>query len=281
MSIHNKNFEKFYQKELLPVFKLKGKFKAVKTPNVVKSKTGFHIGIAHIKILEPLEEGLKIMFEKIQAIPITFYFNQTESSIKPNIIYQEHSLGEFITAIHWVYKKRWNPKHKIPCNKQFAKIIEPQGDFYLSILELCNAVYEIHRFIGHECIEYVLWFEKIMVETKMIEASKHIPYLENLKSKKEEYEDKYKLLEQIKDFKNPLDKNSNYYFWELLNKSFYLIQTRNYENLEKNQWKNFINAYGKLLKAEKKRTYTTCTDGHSLYKVKHRGNSTEKHKVTL
>lgn len=41
-------------------------------------------------------------------------------------------------ALHWVIKKEWNAKHKIPAKRSLAKIFEPKGEFLRQMLLLCE-----------------------------------------------------------------------------------------------------------------------------------------------
>lgn len=41
-------------------------------------------------------------------------------------------------ALHWVIKKKWNKKHKIPTKRSLAKRLEPKGEFLRQILLLCE-----------------------------------------------------------------------------------------------------------------------------------------------
>lgn len=41
-------------------------------------------------------------------------------------------------ALHWVIRKEWNKKHKIPAKRSLAKMYEPKGEFLRHMLLLCD-----------------------------------------------------------------------------------------------------------------------------------------------
>jgi hypothetical protein len=49
-------------------------------------------------------------------------------------------------CLHWVYKKKWNPRHPIPGYRKrprSVKLIEPLADIFLAWLNLCEALHTI------------------------------------------------------------------------------------------------------------------------------------------
>jgi hypothetical protein len=45
--------------------------------------------------------------------------------------------GEWLIVFHFVIKKKWLKKHKIPIKPKEAKIFEPKGTYWYWLLELC------------------------------------------------------------------------------------------------------------------------------------------------
>lgn len=290
MIVYTEAFEKHLAKIIAPFiyldptkeFKLKSKSKIVKMPVYSKSKkSGFTLKSGTTRMLEPKEDALKLMFQNLQEFPTIRYHISEEKIAKFDLFHHHLIHSQFVVVVHWIYKKRWNPKHKIPANRVLVKNLEPLGDLYVSLLDLCNAVYELETILGFQCIGYVLWFEKIILEIRHSELRVRLPNIENIKTKEEGYKEDYKVLEKIKNFKNPINKTTQPNYHNLLEKAFYLIKTKRYENLEKNQWKNFINAYSNYLKSTKTYKYAGCTDGESYYFAKKRGKNIERHRINL
>lgn len=274
MKSNSSKLDEFIFRELLPILGLK----IIWAPSVKKS--GMMMKTANIKMFVPIENELKRLMQTLQSIPLFIDLNIPELEVKSNLHHRTNILAEFITAVHWIYKKRWHPKHIIPCHKSYAKIIEPTADYYLSILELCNAVYEISRFSGIECTEYIYWFQQILLEIRSELLFEKLPKLAEIKSKTERYNEKIAVLEDLQNFTNPYHKYIQQHRWELMEKTFYLINTKKYENLELNQWKKFLKSYQQMLKIERKRPYLPCVDADGSYlKVECRGNNKQIHKL--
>ena len=72
--------------------------------------------------------------------------------------------GQFNAAMHWVYKKRWNPKHKIPGPRSLVKSSEPLGNFLLSRLNLCVEVHLLKHPLSRGYDSAADWFDGVATE---------------------------------------------------------------------------------------------------------------------
>jgi hypothetical protein len=65
-----------------------------------------------------------------------------------------------VAALHWVYKKRWKSKYRIP---QPAKAFETWGDLFCSYLSLCTELHSLHP-LGRNYLNAGEWFLAICRE---------------------------------------------------------------------------------------------------------------------
>lgn len=71
--------------------------------------------------------------------------------------------GHWTIILHWVIRKKWQKKHKIPGNKASNKGYEPLGELYFRILELCIQVHP------YDCFGYLSasdWFTRIITHER-------------------------------------------------------------------------------------------------------------------
>lgn len=121
--------------------------------------------------------------------------------------------GFWLFSIHWVYKKKWNPKHKIPYQSD-AKKVEPFGDFLLSILNLCEALHTIHPFGSHYS-NAAKWFDCIAWELK----NRDLLDLFDLSGKKGTDDEVRTIRKRLADYRygiNPHDFQKEPHTWRLI-----------------------------------------------------------------
>jgi hypothetical protein len=61
-------------------------------------------------------------------------------------------------SLHWVIRKKWASRHRIPCDRKLAKDIEPIGDVLRAVLELAIQVHAVDRRYGHQYLNAAEWF---------------------------------------------------------------------------------------------------------------------------
>lgn len=69
-------------------------------------------------------------------------------------------------ALHWVIRKEWNKKHKIPAKRSLAKMYEPKGEFLRHMLLLCDRCHAMQEAVKVD-IPYddaALWFASVFWE---------------------------------------------------------------------------------------------------------------------
>jgi hypothetical protein len=69
--------------------------------------------------------------------------------------------GQWLIWLHWVVKKKWLSKHKIPVPREIAKIFEPKGEYLYRLLEICIQVHNSKW--GKPYNNGLAWFSQIVV----------------------------------------------------------------------------------------------------------------------
>lgn len=79
-------------------------------------------------------------------------------------IWYQHYRGVQEAILHWVYKKKWNPRHRIPAPRNATKNLkglEPISDIFLAWLNLCEG---LHTLAPSGYVSAGEWFSLIAVE---------------------------------------------------------------------------------------------------------------------
>jgi hypothetical protein len=92
-----------------------------------------------LKYIESIPRSVDPEFDKA----IRLLLNPPVSLSQKNYYYLQLAgcLGIWAIAFHWLYKKQWNEKHKIPISHQKAKLVEPFGEMLYQLLSLCKHCY--------------------------------------------------------------------------------------------------------------------------------------------
>ena len=74
--------------------------------------------------------------------------------------------GEWLIVFHWVIKKKWLKKHKIPGKPMLAKLFEPKATYWYWVLELCI---QLHTFQKENSYQNAGdWYKALVNERKAI-----------------------------------------------------------------------------------------------------------------
>jgi hypothetical protein len=87
----------------------------------------------------------------------------------PNPLVEKHlAINEalWIVALHWVFRKKWCKRHKIPANRAATKAVEPLGELLFRILELCIQCHAVLPAGSNPYGNAAVWFDLIVWETK-------------------------------------------------------------------------------------------------------------------
>ena len=227
--------------------------------------------IAKLKLIQPIsKENLKgekcledkdwiTAFDSIQS-SIVFLDSTDEAVKKASSITDTH----WVLALHWVYKKKWNPKHKMPCKRDTAKKIEPLGNLFLSILNLCEALHTIGH--GQEYRNAGLWFAAVLLETKNQDFADFLG-LTNKNSLDASIKSIRKELSCYRDGCNPHDKNKDINTWRLIDGALKVAVSNKYPQIANELWRGvrakenpgFLHAYSAWAAALESKNYQRMT----------------------
>jgi hypothetical protein len=226
---------------------------------------------AKLKLIKPISRGnLKgekwledkdwaTAFDSIQS-PVVCLNSTDEAVEKASSITTTY----WVLALHWVYKKKWNPKHKIPCKRDAAKKLEPLGNLFLSILNLCEALHTIGY--GQEYSNAGQWFTAVLLETKN-EALANFLGLTNENSLDASIKSIRKDLSYYRNGHNPHDKNKNINTWRLIEAALKVTGSNKYPQIANELWRGvrakenpgFLHAYSAWAAALESKNYQKMT----------------------
>lgn len=183
------------------------------------------------------DKAWAIAFNSIQS-PVLCLDSTDEALKKASSITTTY----WVLALDWVYKKKWNPKHKIPCKKDTAKKLEPLGNLFLSILNLCEALHTIG--CGQEYSNAGQWFAAVIWETKN-QALADFLGLTDKNSLDASIKSIRKDLHEYRDGRNPHDKTKELNTWRLVETALKVNGSNKFPQITNEIWRG-DRAKGKL-----------------------------------
>jgi hypothetical protein len=141
----------------------------------------------------------------------------------------------WVVATHWVYKKKWNPKHRIPCKRDIALLCEPMGNLLLSILNLTEALHSIHP-LGRHYDNAAMWFDCVCWEMKN-EGLADLLGLTATESKRDRVGGIRSQLSSYRDKKNPHDFDRDPHTWRLIQAAQEVSMSRIFPTIDKKIWR--------------------------------------------
>ena len=106
-------------------------------------------------------------FEKAQQIVLPVYcLKDIDNRALRKFIKVETARWRII--LHWVVKKKWCSKLKIPDSRKIAKSFEATGEHFKQVLELCIQLHPVSKY-GHLYSNARNWFSQIINEVRTAE----------------------------------------------------------------------------------------------------------------
>lgn len=150
--------------------------------------------------------------------------------------------GRWITELHWVIRKKWSSKHKIPVSPRYVKSYEPGGEVLYRLLELCAQVHIVGR--GSEYPNAGQWFAEICMEAMNEEIKDVILPNRNptvsLPKKIDFIRETGRRIAwmSMKEPKNPINPATHFHLWQLIE---HCLQLRlKSDRFETNFWKPYL-----------------------------------------
>ena len=119
---------------------------------------------------------------------------------------------------HWVYKKRWHTRHKMPAKKRVCDAVEPLADLVLVYCNLCIELHAIGR--GPEYPNAVAWLAAIVTEMQRDTFSGFF----RKKTKADLIAETRDAIRQLRDEENPIDPEHSPNLHRLLSRTIEVIK---------------------------------------------------------
>lgn len=141
-------------------------------------------------------------------------------------------------GIHWLYKKKYFSKHKIPGGTKTRKACEPLGEFLHQILNLCS---EVHTVCPSGYVNAGEWFSEVVIE--MREGDVKAILSDDEGGGKTKYVDEVvrREIAQLRDYKNPCDASTSPHTHELVDVAIQIAERS--DVFRKKHYSVFIKAY--------------------------------------
>jgi hypothetical protein len=178
-----------------------------------------------------IEESWKKVFASLPKATILYpsELNDEEVRVRLSLL-----SGNFNAAMHWVYKKRWNPKHKIPGPRSLVKSSEPLGNFLLSRLNLCAEVHLLKHPLSRGYESAADWFDVVACEFRDELIKEHLGCTNN-KGKLSLIKSLRNELAILKAEENPYKPDTKH--WELIQACLEIIKSGIAPNFYKVFWR--------------------------------------------
>ena len=173
--------------------------------------------------------------KSIQVICANKFYKEGEVS-KAQEIQLNQLKAYWALNLHWVYKLKFNNKHKIPCPRWLATGTKPLSEVYLAMANLCEAIHNM----GHPLVRnYAFgsqWFDSICREIQRNDIKECLGHGEakTLTRKAELIREDIKLM---RDCQNPFDPVTDVNGWRLIEAVIDIDMTRVAPNITNNLWR--------------------------------------------
>ncbi len=155
----------------------------------------------------------------------------------------------WVVATHWVYKKKWNPKHRIPYKRDLVQLCEPMGDLLLSILNLTYALHGTHPLASHYA-SALMWFDCVCWEIKN-EGLADLLGLTATNGKNDRVKGIRSQLKKYRNGENPHNFEREPHTWRLIQAALEVCGCQGFPTIAKEKWRGarknkhlgFLHAY--------------------------------------
>ncbi len=190
--------------------------------------------------------------------------------------------GRTSMVLHWVVKKKWLSKHKIPFIRGVGKLYEPEGDFWYWLLELCIQCHltswgKPYRNASH-------WYSCLFWERKLpnieyavfgISSQNTNEYTTGMEAYRK---NEQAIVGLLRKGENPFSARFNLHHCCLMQASIEMANSS--DRFRSQYWRKFLAAYSKWINSLKNFNFISVeTKNGTKRLVAQKGQG--KHKVTL
>lgn len=150
----------------------------------------------------------------------------------------------WILGLHYVFKCKWNSKHKIPVKLKptSQKAFRLWGDYLYTILELCIQCHASPS-TRASYTNAAEWFERVAWEMKNNDFNAPLSAKKGMK--RESIAQQRELLKALKRYENPLDPQIDHHSFALIESALNLAERS--DIFYKKYWKPLLTAFTRLL----------------------------------
>ncbi len=177
-------------------------------------------------------------------------------------------------ALHWLLKKKWDSKHKIPVNRNIAAKIEPLGELLLQIIEICS---QVHLLYPDGYTNATEWFYHIALEMKNGDIDDICTPIKKGEGKSKHCSEIRSHIKKLRQIENPFDSVRSPHTHKLIQASINLCE--NFDIFKNNYYLPLIKAYScwerklhdddgwQLLTVEKEQLFIHTGKGRGKIKI--------------
>lgn len=198
------------------------------------------------------------------------------------IAFLEGDAGKWVMVFHWVIKKKWLSKHKIPFIRGLGKLYEPEGNFWYWLLEICIQCHSTSWGIPYRNASH--WYSCLFWERK----HPNIEYIVSGISKQDTNKypsgrEAYRKNEQaivgaLRKGENPLDARLIRHHCCLMQASIEMAELS--DRFRSQYWRKFLAAYSKWIDSLKNFNFVSIeTKKETIRLAEQDGRG--KHKKTI
>jgi len=175
----------------------------------------------------------------------TFTFPENLSPAQQALL--ELSEGELLLIMHWVIKKKWISRHKIPFPRKAQALYEPKGDYWFWILELCLQLHPTE--FGQKYRNAGEWFCWLIHEQRQVNGAGVVNDKIRKGGQKEAIRQNYQSISgKLRRGENPFNQESTPHHWLLAEAGLSLAEVS--DRFDQQYWKKFKAALSKVSKLD-------------------------------
>lgn len=153
----------------------------------------------------------------------------------------------WVVALHWVFKKKWSKRHKIPANRAVKDAVKPLGELLYRILELCIQCHAVLPVNSTRCGNAAQWFDCVVWETKRRDFAEILfQSYKKGQGKKQEVGEIWTEIRLLKGGSNPFNLEFSPHSFRLVDEALKLAKL---ENFNQEYWRPLLKAYSNWARA--------------------------------
>ncbi len=135
-------------------------------------------------------------------------------------------------GLHWLIKKKYNSRHKIPVKRDMAKAFESWGDYLLATYELCLQCHPLNN--SRQYQSGADWFGKILTEVRVDLLNSSLDQAYRGTTKRSQVNDTREIIKAMRNGENPIDVSRHPHTYALISAAIKLADES--DHFRKDYW---------------------------------------------